>query len=416
MKSNRYFIIADDITGSNDSGVQLKRRGIDTIVTLDSTSVGVQKISYVLNTESRSLKGEDAFNLVNRSVSKIKLHEFDHVIKKVDSTLRGSIAHEISAVDEVFSPELIVFMPALPDLGRTTINGQQLLQGTPITKTEIANDPKTPVTQDNLQKLLEEVYNEPVNHIDLASIEDGKFSLSGGRIFSFDAKTNSHMKTVIDVSIKTGKRVLWVGTAGIVDNLLEIEDPQLPVVALIASLSETTRRQVHYAQEQGTEVVVVPTKELIQKERNPKDVTQQIIVDKVIEIIQSRRDVIVISDASYDRLALNKLIEAGITDNRTIAEESRVVQKQMGEIISKILERSCVAGVFLSGGDTAMGFLNAIDATGLFIVSEVLIGIPLMQIVGGKHQNMKVITKAGAFGKDDALSFCLRKLKEKIKI
>ena len=42
---------------------------------------------------------------------------YDHVVKKVDSTLRGPIAHEVAAADAVYKPELNVFMPALPNLG-----------------------------------------------------------------------------------------------------------------------------------------------------------------------------------------------------------------------------------------------------------------------------------------------------------
>jgi len=33
---NRYLIIADDFTGANDTGVQLKRRGINTNVVFTS--------------------------------------------------------------------------------------------------------------------------------------------------------------------------------------------------------------------------------------------------------------------------------------------------------------------------------------------------------------------------------------------
>ena len=405
----RYLIIADDITGSNDTGLQLKRRGIDTVVTLEPASVGVQDISYVLDTESRPFQGNDAFNLVYRAVSQINLFKFDHIIKKVDSTLRGSIAWEIAAVDKACAPELIIFMPSLPDLGRTTIDGVHLLHGTPVTQTELAKDPRTPVMQDNLKKMLEAVYDEPVTHVNWSAIESGALDFRCGRVFSFDAVTNAHIQAVTGAAIKTGKRVLWVGTAGIVDNLLETEEPQLPAVALIASLSETTRRQVRYAQEKGTDVVVVPTSALIKKEKKLNDNNIKTIVDKAVEILRSRRDVIVISEASYDRAALDKSVHTGVA----VEEASSMVQRQMGGIMANILERACVSGIFLTGGDTAMGFLNAINATGMRIVSEALIGIPLMRIVGGKYDNVKAITKAGAFGQDDALSFCLRKLKEK---
>ena len=56
----RYFIIADDFTGSNDTGVQLSRRGVRTKVVLDPASVLDDGLSYVLDTESRNMPEHEA--------------------------------------------------------------------------------------------------------------------------------------------------------------------------------------------------------------------------------------------------------------------------------------------------------------------------------------------------------------------
>jgi len=80
--------------------------------------------------------------------------------------------------------------------------------------------------------------------------------------------------------------------------------------------------------------------------------------------------------------------------------------------MSEVMGHVRLSGIFVSGGDTAMALLYELGASGLHIESEVLTGIPLSRIVGGKYDDFKVITKAGAFGQEDALLFCLRKLKE----
>ena len=54
----RYFIVADDFTGSNDTGVQLTRRGVRTKVVLSPSAVADDGLSYVLDTESRNMPGE----------------------------------------------------------------------------------------------------------------------------------------------------------------------------------------------------------------------------------------------------------------------------------------------------------------------------------------------------------------------
>jgi len=404
----KYLIIADDITGSNDTGVQLKRRGIETVVTLDPSSIGTQDASYVLDTESRPLKGDAAFSLIKNLLSAVDTSPYTHVVKKVDSTLRGAIAREISAVDAVYNPDIIIFMPALPDLGRTTEGGIHKLNGKPITETELARDPRTPVREDNIKKLLEEVYTEPVTHIGLEAIERREFDLSAGRVFSFDATTNAHMQAVVSAAISTGKKILWVGTAGIVDNLVETQSPQYPSAALVASLSETSREQVQFAVEKGTEIIIIPTADMLDNNEQHKQTT----ISQAVDILHNKQDLIIISAASHEREELETAKRLAAEKGITMEEASQTVQKYMGEIMSGVLAKTRISGIFVTGGDTTMGFLNEIDATGLRIVSEVLIGIPLMRIVGGKHDNTNIITKAGAFGQKDALYFALRKLKE----
>ena len=78
----------------------------------------------------------------------------------------------------------------------------------------------------------------------------------------------------------------------------------------------------------------------------------------------------------------------------------------------QVLEEVSVSGVFLTGGDTALGMLANIGADGSEILSEVRVGIPLIRVKGGSYEGLKMVTKAGAFGEEDAVAFALRKLKE----
>ena len=66
------------------------------------------------------------------------------LFKKVDSTLRGNVAAELAAAlrtrRALISPPArvgIVFAPAFPALGRTTVNGRQLVYGQPLRETEL---------------------------------------------------------------------------------------------------------------------------------------------------------------------------------------------------------------------------------------------------------------------------------------
>ncbi|MEG2018700.1 MAG: four-carbon acid sugar kinase family protein [Clostridium sp.] len=257
---SRYLIIADDFTGANDSGVQLKRRGIETDVLFSTELMTSNSNSYVIDTESRGMKGEEAYKCVYDTAYNINLEEFKYVIKKVDSTLRGNIPEEIKGLDDVFKSELIIFTPALPDLNRTTVNGVHKLNNIPITETELARDPKKPVTEDNLSKILEKVFLEEITHVCIDDIEKEEFDFSKGRIFSFDSVTNRHMQRVIRKAIATDKKIMWVGTAAIVENLMEVERKTTPSMAMVGSVSSVTRGQVKYAEEKGLTLLKIPIK------------------------------------------------------------------------------------------------------------------------------------------------------------
>ena len=384
---SRYLILADDITGSSDSGVQLTRQGIETVLTFLPEPVGDKKVSYVLNTETRPLPPEVAYDRICKYLQKINLDVYSHVIKKVDSTIRGPIAHEILAVDRMYRPELIIFMPALPLLGRTTEKGTHMLWETPITQTELAKDRRNPVKEDNIQKILMSVYKEPVIHVGLNDLDATDFSK--GRIYTFDAKTTEHMRNVVQKAEESKKRILWVGSSGIVDSLVEIKLTQLPAVALVGTLSGTTSNQVRFAKSMGVHVIEIKCGQ------DPAERSRT--VQEAIETIASGRDLILASAPPSSRKEIFDPV---------------FVQKYISVLMAEILPKVKISGMFLTGGDTAMGFLNEINAQGVQIFYEVQIGIPMTRVVGGDYHDMKVITKAGAFGEKDAIFFALRKLKE----
>lgn len=407
---DRYLIVADDFTGANDTGVQLKRRGIDTNVVFSTENINIDSCSFVIDTESRGISEDEAYNKVKKLLSGVDFSNFKYVIKKVDSTLRGNIAVEIKAVDEAYGSEVVLFAPALPDLNRTTVGGIHMLNNIPITQTEMARDPKKPVKEDNITNILKKVYSEEVTHIPLEKVQSGKINLSGSRIFTFDAVTNADMKNIISTGIETGKRVLWVGTAAMADNLLEIEKETHPVLSVVASLSSVTRTQVKYAEKSGMLSVKVPVYHIIEKKVDP-----EVYIDETTELLRSGKDVILMPSSSYDPEEYVKTNEAGKRNGMSNDIVSLFTQNLLGDMARKVLERKSVSGVFLTGGDTAIGFFDKVNSLGSSIVSEIAIGIPLMKLVGGPFEGLKVVTKAGAFGKEDSITFAVRKLKEVIK-
>ncbi|WP_294519373.1 four-carbon acid sugar kinase family protein [uncultured Pseudoflavonifractor sp.] len=405
---NRYLIVADDFTGANDTGVQLKRRGVPTSVVFSSDFIASEG-SFVLDTESRALGPEEAAAAVRAGLKGVDLTSFGRVMKKVDSTLRGSVAAEIKAVDQLYGSELVVFAPALPDLGRTTVGGVHLLKGIPITRTELAKDPKTPVTEDNITKLLQAVYDEPVTHISEDKVSAGEIDFSGGRVFTCDSATNADLRSVIRAAVATGKRTLWVGTAAMADHLLGVEVDVPPALAVVASVSAVSREQVNFAAGEGIPLVSVPIPELLTGEQK-----LETYVEQTVALLKEGKDAILASSASCNRAELDRSVAVGEKLNLNREQVSGYTQMVMGGMTRLILEQTPVSGLFLTGGDTALGFFMEARSLGSSIVTEIAVGIPMMRLSGGPFAGLKVVTKAGAFGKEDAITFALRKLKEVI--
>lgn len=94
-------------------------------------------------------------------------------------------------------------------------------------------------------------------------------------------------------------------------------------------------------------------------------------------------------------------------------DSSTFVQNSLSSITKGVLESVDVSGLFLTGGDTAIAVIDKLEGTGCTIEAEVLTGIIKSKLIGGKYDGTNLITKAGAFGKEEDLLYCIGKLKEK---
>jgi D-threonate/D-erythronate kinase len=401
---NRFLIIADDFTGANDTGVQFTKRGIATQVIFNSEVNEYSGEALVIDTESRGLAEKDAYQRVKDFGKAVLEKSFTCVYKKVDSTLRGNIAEEIRGLDEIYKPELIIFAPAYPDNGRTTINGVQHMKGIPVSQTEIGKDPKKPVDEDNITKLLGNRLKEKVNHISLEDIRSGNIDFSKGRVFTADAEENGDLINTVEQIMKQNKKVLWIGSAGLANAIMEFNTPSRPVFSIVGSISEVSSKQLRFAEANGAKVIRVDISNML------KGQDAEAVIEEAVRMLIEGQDTILCS--SYTREDYEASIQAGSKLNMTREEISIFTQETLGKIASEILKKTKVAGMFLTGGDTAIEVIRKIEANGTSIIQELAIGMPLMRLQGGLLDGLHVVTKAGAFGETNALQYCIQKLKE----
>ncbi|ADL07425.1 four-carbon acid sugar kinase family protein [Thermosediminibacter oceani] len=405
----KVIVIADDFTGSNDTGVQLVKHGYFAI-TLTDTALAEKyedvADALVIDTETRGVPASSAYEKL-KEISKIVGEYKEAVVyKKIDSTLRGNIGAEIRALREGLKPDLTVFAPAFPKNGRTTERGVHFLKGVPIDKTELARDPKNPVTTADVKKILVEGLGVPVKHKVLEEIngdlkENMEKELGEYDVFSFDAKTDDDLIKIATVVLNLGRKTLWVGSAGLAEALmasLEKKEGKKPVLIIAGSVSQVTRRQVFKALEDSRIVLVkLDAKRALSHPQEEIDRVRKIALDHM----SAARDVIIASAVEED--AVSESIAAGMKKGLSPIETSEILAQVLGEIACSIVAAKKPAGLVLTGGDTAIHVVKRLAAAGCRITSELEPGIPELALIGGAVNGLRAVTKAGAFGSDESI-------------
>ena len=413
----KVIIVADDFTGSNDTGVQLAKYGYLS-VTLTEIS-GIEKYedivdALVIDTETRSLPSLKAYETLKEVSSLIARYKDAVLYKKIDSTLRGNIGAEIKALRESLKPEIIVFAPAFPKNGRTTRNGIHYLNGVPVDKTELAKDPRNPVTTSDVKKLLEESLDIPVRLKKLEEINEnlaesilqdlGKYD-----VFAFDAATEEDLVRIAEAVLALEKKALWVGSAGLAEALmvcLEKRKNEDGILVVAGSVSQVTRRQISRAAEESQIALakVDVKKALI----NPYDEIKRVSA-QVLDFMDKAKDVIIAS--ALEEKDVTDAIAVGKSLGLSSAETSEAIARFMGEVAYEVVKARKPSGMVLTGGDTAVHVVKKLSATGCRINSELEPGIPELTLIGGIADGIRVVTKAGAFGNDESIVKAVRFLK-----
>jgi len=137
----QVFALADDLTGALEIGAKFAGA---VVTTRPAWAPGAAAL--VIDTETRHLPAQQAGAVVRRLACEARELGARLVYKKTDSTLRGNIAAELSALAAAFPGSRVVYVPAYPQMGRTVVSGRLLVHGVPVHLTEFARDARNPVS------------------------------------------------------------------------------------------------------------------------------------------------------------------------------------------------------------------------------------------------------------------------------
>ena len=222
-----YFgVIADDLTGAMDAGMQMAGKGWKVCVALSEKGFSAARMDsdfVVVNTQSRNDTPEQAYEKTRDTMRQFRNSGCHAVYKKIDSTLRGHIGAEIKAILDSGSGHVFV-VPALPSLNRTTKHGIHYVNGRKLADTEFAKDPFSPISCSGVAEVIREEYDMPVGRIGLKTVRNGCLAISercsdlisqGMRVLVADAEQETDLKNIIAGVKPSDRNMVLCGSAGL---------------------------------------------------------------------------------------------------------------------------------------------------------------------------------------------------------
>lgn len=441
-----YLLVADDLTGGNDAGIQFVKSGLDVWIALSSEcaaefssrvledAAGKERIAadetasskritpsremFVINTNTRNMTKEAAAENVARVVSAFvkgtAVTRPEMVFKKIDSTLRGNIGAETDALMREFSFEAVFLTPAYPGQGRVVRNGILLVNGVPVHETGFADDPLTPIRESRIANIVGNQSKRTIGEVDLETVAKGPESITaavasmqrdGVELFVFDAENAEHLASIAASGLAMREKPLFIGSAGLAEALAgtlpgetEAKTGSSPKVERVfyvcGSAHQMTRAQVERLCEAGVPVVSFPG-------AGVNGVVQKAVENPMAGLVADLADTLRKGDVVLASPAANGESSCGAS-----FEDGMALSDSLGRTALLAIHKAGLApgslALVMTGGETAYAVLKEI-CTGLSLEKELFPGIALCKVKGGEWDSLRVVTKAGGFGKPETL-------------
>ncbi len=414
------LVVADDLTGAMDTGHEFAARGHPTTVAVREGGPRPETGVLVANTDSRSLAADAARSAVERVVRDVPARL---LYKKIDSTLRGNLATEISAALDASGRERAVVAPAFPAGGRLTACGFQLVDGLLVTDTDAGRDSEQPAQSAHLPTLLRSG-DCAVRHVGVRTVARGADAVTEAvreaeeGVLACDAVHADHLAALARGAARAEGDVVHVGSAGLAGGVeLPGEPAEGPTREADAAGSATGDGVLGIAGSTSPvtagQLAAVPDDHLV-----PLDVERAVAdpaaaagaaATRVGPLLDNAGTAVVASalEGGDIERALRAGREAGLAPE-TVRDR---VAESLGLVAARAWEREPFDGLFVTGGAVAGRVFDALGTTGVRLTGDAVeAGVPIGRPLDGVAAGARVITKAGAFGDERTVRNCLARL------
>lgn len=383
--NNRVLILADDLTGALDTSAVLRAQGYPAVVLLDPAELATTPADVIaLTTETRH--NPNPAPALRRLADMLPTDRLWY--KKIDSTLRGAFGIEIATLLDCSAADAALVVPALPSQGRGLRDGHLVVHGM--------------AQATHLPDLLHVQTGRPIDHVVLQQVRAGSSTLRQtlaqvlvpGAIVAVDAMLDGDLRIIAEAVAAINTRLLLAGSAGLAAWLSQAwhlvpqtrQQPQVaaaaPILYVLGSPNARTWAQIE-----------VLRREVITIEIEPETPQQSdSIIPLATEILARGHDV-----------ALVLAAQADFQIDAVASETQQQVARTLASLIGRIMEATTPGSLIVGGGDTAFAVCQELGIRAITLEGEAAPGLPLGHATTATGQRLRVVTKAGGFGSDEAL-------------
>lgn len=405
-------ITADDLTGAADAAVVFGSVAAPATVSTNGRPRARRgQPAFAVTTDSRARGPHEAYELVSASARAIPRAGACLTYKKVDSNLRGNVGPELAAVrDAIGGP--VVFAPAFPARGRTTVEGVALVDGVPVAETEMAVDAEAPVRCSAIEQLIRSQWPDlPVRLCPLADVRAGPAAITGHfreeSVLVVDATSDADLDAIADAALSLSPPPVLAGSAGLASAVARRvcgvpERPDWPpeqrgpVLAVLASSSRALTSQVaRAAMAPGVRPIPYPCENLSRSDSAMPQLGEAIAA--AVEAMAAGRDALV----------------NAVGPLPPVARPVELVVEHLSHLAFVVARRARPRALLVGGGSTAQAVLAALGAYAVDADDQPLPGIAAGVMLGGELGGQPVVLKPGAAGDEDAISALLGYLRQR---
>lgn len=324
-----------------------------------------------------------------------------------DSTLRGHVFSETKVFLE--SDSSILFLPAYPEIGRTTVDGTHFVEidgvNLPANQTEFASDPVFSFTSRTLHEFVTEKSDLNAISFSLAEVREGSLSLSrrfatvaAGSVLIPDAQTDGDIEIIAE-SIRILRDI---------DKTLVVRSAA-PLAAILAGVRSKGYLSPPLMQGSFSTLLVAGS--------HTEGATKQLAkisarwgasrpIDTSLALENSALAAVATIDDGINKL-VNKSLAIVSTERIRLKEHNTLEhgEKVMQSIIAAVQGLSNYADIVVTkGGITSAEVARSgLGATEAWVLGQILPGISVWRVVDRNERLLLLVIVPGSVGDSDTL-------------